>query len=250
MSNLCIYCWKDLDGYLLERLLSLIDFRLITAIEHDDHHRILDEVGTSCDSFLFHLDCTFDATILPEESRRSLLAELTSRGVEVLNGAASDISKYRVHAHTRSVGLPSVNVAREGDDDELLIVKTDLNSGGYPERILQGKPRNPIIGGPECYVVLPRQDVEVTWWTDQSLSIERFVVNPDNLFYRVTVLGSRYAISEGRSSNLIKRMDGHCPQQDRRISQAELTDLDPNLHGLWVGVAKTAVVFSRSFGLD
>jgi hypothetical protein len=61
---------------------------------------------------------------------------LRQRKVSVLNCLPSDIRKRTIQSLCHDFGLPTVTVPRTGPDDELLIVKTDLNSGGRREQLL------------------------------------------------------------------------------------------------------------------
>lgn len=161
-------------------------------------------------TFAFHINLT-NSSCCPRD-RAILVADLFGRGIRPLNGNIVDISKRFVQATCRRVGLETTTAAREGDDSELLIVKTDRNYGGKSEARLSNEARDVFEISPRVtndqqdhgYVVAPRRDIPAAAWDDPDLVIERYIENQSCLFYRVYFLCDRFAISEGREQALVK----------------------------------------------
>jgi hypothetical protein len=245
-----IYYWSRLQGYLLAKLVEGLDFVSVVSCEPATALDILRMVGPGADAVILHIDQTFDDTLIPPVVRHLLVGRLNEVGIRVLNGAVADISKRTIHRHSRRIGLPDPTAGPPGDDDELLIVKTDLNCGGNPEHYFGGRPRGPVISGPADYRILPRGEVPPDWWAAGGLCIERFIGNAEDEFYRFHLLGDRAVLSEARSEHAIKRLDGTCPQVDHCTDLDEISAWTPGGPESWAGAAWSAATFARTFGLD
>ena len=129
--------------------------------------------------------------------------------------------KRAIHERCEALGLPSARAAREGPPGERLVVKTDLNYGGAPERDLQrewgagGRTRraadrvaDPPLGGPGSsgYAVYRRDELPSSYWHDPALVVERFFENPDGVFFRVYVVGPATCVGEVWSDYDIKKL--------------------------------------------
>ena len=244
------YYWSRLQGYLLAKLAEGLDFVGVESCEPATALHILGMVSPATEAVILHIDQTFDDSLIPPDVRRQLVGRLTGMGIRVLNGAVADISKRTIHRHSRSIGLPDPTAPPRGNDDELLMIKTDLNCGGNPEHYFSGRPRGAIISGPADYRVLPRGDVPPDWWAAEEFCIERFISNAEDEFYRFHLLGDRVVLSEARSERPIKRLDGTCPQVDHCTDLDEISAWASGGRGSWAGAAWSAATFARTFGLD
>jgi hypothetical protein len=206
-----LYEWLSEAGYFLQAVVP--DYTRLPAQVDDRLNDVLDAVPAATTHFAFHLNCTVTERF-PEE-RAALVEALRTRGVQVLNAGATDISKQRVQQVCATLGLNIVTAARAGDPDELIIVKTDLNFGGDSEWALSESQRaalgiregSDIIWKPNHYRVLPRKEVEAPWWEDLRLVRERFVVNRDDRWYRVFLFLDRLAVCELWNPHQIKKVN-------------------------------------------
>jgi len=200
-SRAVAYDLSGWSGFLLPTLLP--SCARLAAEPSDSWERIRDRLPPDVGAFVFHVNLT-DSSRCPAD-RAALARFLRSRGVRVLNDRVTDISKRHVQSLCATHGLPITRASKSGPPDELLIVKTDRNYGGKPEIELDTAvcaayeiDAREVDPAPDHgYRVLPRRETEPSVWADRSLLVERFVANPEDLFYRVYFIGRHIAISEG-----------------------------------------------------
>jgi hypothetical protein len=166
-----------------------------------------DDVGL----FAFHLNLTQTASF--PHDRSELCRALLRAGIATVNADVTNISKAFIQAACRRLGLPATEAPPEGDPDEMLIVKTNLNYGGLGERSLGvGDLRMLGRGASECaidaksYKILKRRDVAHSEWNDPALFIERFVRNCADRFCRAYIFGEHFVISEVVDPSVLKKM--------------------------------------------
>src|SRR5688572_8785976 len=206
-----LYQWLSDSGYFIQAIVP--DFTPVPARLDDTLNDVLQAIPPAATHFAFHLNCTITERF-PEE-RAALVEALRTRGVQVLNAGATDISKQRVQRLTAELGLNTVTATREGDPNEMVIVKTDLNFGGDSEWALSDEQRaglgiregSDIIWKPNHYRVIPRKEVEAPWWTDPRLVCERFITNREERWYRVFQFLDRLAVCELSNPNQIKKVN-------------------------------------------
>ena len=206
-----LYHWLSDSGYFLQAIVP--GFTPIAAHVDDTVDGVLNAVPPDATHFAFHLNCTVTERF--PEQRAGLVEALRARGVRVLNAGATDISKQRVQRVCAELGLNTVTATREGNPDELIIVKTDLNFGGDSEWALSDGQRaalgiregSDIIWKPNHYRVLPRRELEAVWWDDLRLVRERFIVNGDGRWYRVFLFMDRLAVCELANPHEIKKVN-------------------------------------------
>jgi hypothetical protein len=207
-----IYDWQTLPEFLAFALLP--DADVLAARPDDEVETMLGRLGPRTATFLFHLNGTLTARF--PRDRNALVRALESRGVTVLNGAVTDISKRSIQERCRRLGLATTLAAADGDADETVIVKTNYNYGGEIERLLSPADRQAlgIEAPPEAitraaaYPVLRRADVPAPWWTDRSLVIERFVANTGHRWYRAFFLLTHVVLSEMVNPEPVKKVGG------------------------------------------
>ena len=163
--------------------------------------------------FLFHIDVTFAHRV--PICRPALVQALAKRGVRVLNPRVTDISKRSLQEYCRELGLNTTAATRRGDPDDLLIVKTNLNAGGWAERLLTAKQRRlaglgdppRAVKGQRDYKILPRKKIKPSWWDDRQLVVERYIQNRENRVYKIYLLLDRLTLSAAVDPSRIKTME-------------------------------------------
>ena len=208
-SPAVIYQWNAWNNFLLPQLLP--NSIRIDAHVTDRAAAVMRHVPETARLFAFHIDCTNTARFPLE--RDELTRRLRESGTRVLNEGMTDISKRRLQQMCASLGLPTVSTTEQGPADELLIVKTDLNSAGLPESRLGFWDRRrlgvlspKIITGREDYRVLARRDIPAHWWKDDTLVIERYIANQRDVWYRVYAWFDRIIVFEGVCRTPVRRM--------------------------------------------
>jgi len=228
----------DYAEYLLPRLLPNAS-RLVARAD-DNVARIVAALETRL-GFAFHIDRS-DAGAFPRE-RGALCAALRARGVRILNAALHDVTKRRLHALVRRAGLPSAAAEREGDPDERLIVKTNLNYGGLPEARARGSAEP---GEMPRYQVLRRYRIPDELWDDPALVIERFVSNANGRMYRAFVAFDRLVTLATTSPYEIKRVpnDARLALEDRAVPGALQTTVRTFVRSAGVDFASIDLVYA------
>jgi len=211
-----IYQWNAWNNFLLPRLLP--NSIRIDAHVTDRAAAVLRHVPKTTPLFAFHIDCTMTARF-PRE-RDELTRSLEQSGTRILNSTVTDISKRRLQEMCASLGLPTVAAAEHGAADELLIVKTNLNSAGLPESRLSywdrrrlGVRSPKVITGREDYRVLPRREIPAAWWKDETLVVQKYITNQRDVWYRVYAWFDRLAVFEGVCRSTAVRRMYHAEQK-------------------------------------
>ena len=210
--DLCVYDWSEWRGSLIASVWSKA--RRIRANFQEPPHEVAARLPRKAKLLLVHLDISVMSPFISDAS--ALIGVLSQRNVRVLNGRSADIRKRTIQSRCRDLGLPSVTATASGPDDELLIVKTDLNSGGEREQLLSAAQKalfdlTAHPGGmkrPDDYFVARRADLAADIWNDSTLVVERYVQNPFDRFFRVYAAANAVVISEAYTDARVKRMAG------------------------------------------
>jgi hypothetical protein len=255
-SDICVYDWSGYKGSLLESLVP--GARRIRAILGQKPERLARRLPRSTRLLIVHLDISDNAPFI--SSAQEFGRVLSERGIEVLNHLLPDIRKRTVQACCQSYGLPCVAAEENGDKDEMLIVKTDLNSGGTREQQLSSgqKARFKLpasigrLKGPAGYFVKRRGDLGADIWQDPDLVVERYMTNPQGRFYRVYFAGNAVVISEAYDQKPVKRMGGDIRRHNHLLwRQNERLHCDSDGGStLSPALLRTAGVFAHRFQLD
>jgi hypothetical protein len=146
------------------------------------------------------------------------------RGLPLLNAHACDVRKRTMHERSAGVGIPTARACQAGPPDERVIVKTTLNYGGKPERLMRERwgdraarfttDVNDTVHTTLDYRIYRRAEVPAHAWSDSSLVVERYITNPDGLFIRAYVVGSAGVVTLAHAASDIKKLS--LPQSDRR----------------------------------
>ncbi len=210
-----IYQFGHWAGLLLPALAPSATLLGATAGESAD--AVLTQVRSDCTLFAFHIDLT-DASQVPLQRDR-LAAALADRRVTLLNRDTTDISKRRIQRACLAAGLPCATAPRDGDPDEWLVVKTDLNCGGDPERRLSDADRARLgirlsdeWTGSHSYRRARRAEIAPSIWDSPDLVVERWIANREDLFFRVYVMRSHVVMCRGKDTALFKQMRGAIPR--------------------------------------
>jgi hypothetical protein len=255
-SDICVYDWSGYEGSLLENVVP--GARRIRAMIGQSPQRVARRLPRSMRLLIVHLDISDDAPFISNAQEFDRV--MSERGIKVLNHLLPDIRKRTVQACCQSYGLPSVAAHENGDEDELLIVKTDLNSGGAREQQLSAgqKARFHLpasigrLNGPSGYFVKRRGDLGADIWRDPDLVVERYMTNPQGRFYRVYCAGNAVVISEAYDEKLVKRMGGDIRRHNHRLwrrTEHLYWDCD-GAATLSPALLRTAGVFAHRFQLD
>ena len=204
------YEWNAWNDFLIAHLVP--NATVIPASVTQPLEVILAAIPHSAQSFLCHLDCTL-TTKFPI-CRPQLFDALDARGIRVLNRSVSDISKRTLQAACSSLDINTAAASRSGDPEETLIVKSNLNFGGKNEKFLTPDDRALLgirslptpIKGPYEYPVLYRKDIPSDWWANDSLMIETYVGNAQDLYYRCWLFLDRILLIEMHNTKDVKKM--------------------------------------------
>lgn len=210
MKSLCIYEWRAGRGFLLPMMFPKAT-RLHATIGETSSD-LLKRLPAEISTFLFHVNLT-DTRRTPLR-RRAFCRALRARGIRILNEHVTDISKHRVQQVCALAGLRTTLAARDGDPDEMLIVKTNANYGGESEKRLGAdgrrrlglSPRSRLILGYDGYLVLRRSEVRPDFWRSRHVIVERFVENRRHVFYRAHKVLDRVIVSRMVNPARIKKM--------------------------------------------
>ena len=208
MKSTVLYQWPDLRGSLANVLTP--DATRLVAKPGETGNAVLERVDAGCKRFWFHLALTI-TTNFPS-GRSALLASLRDRGIDVVNGHITDVSKRHLQQFNRACGFPDVLAAETGDPDELLILKTNYNSGGDAERYLSTAEydglelkQSDAVPAAFKYRVGARSTFDAAYWKNPAFVFERFIQNKWGIWYRAMVRRPKVAICQFQSSAQIKK---------------------------------------------
>lgn len=228
-DRLCIYEWKAWTGFLLPELAPRA--ARIRATIGDVWDDILAQVDTDCTLFAFHLNLTRTDRI--PAGRARLIAALRQRGVAIVNAGIADISKREVQRACGAAALPCAAAPRAGDPSEWLIVKTDLNDAGGPERRLSPSdrerldlpplPPQPPAADDGAYRRLQRRDIDPEVWDSPDLIVERWIANARDIFFRVYVARAHIILCRAEDPACFKKMRGGIPRTAWFLDTARAT---------------------------
>lgn len=252
-KDLCVYQWGRQTGYLF--WMTSPESFLIPATIGESHTDVLSQVPPAVRVFAFHIDLTHTERV--PLGRKALCDSLRAAGVLVLNEHVTNISKHAVQRACAAAGLKTTKARRNGNAEEMLIVKTSLNYGGENERMLAPVERRMLnltrrmapLSGHLSYRILPRRKVHARYWSSPVFIVERYIVNNRYLLYRAHVCRNRMVISRFFNLAPIKKMPPVFPSMNWYIRLPELISL-PAALPMPVSVARAVSIFCRAFRLD
>ncbi|MEO7393333.1 MAG: hypothetical protein ABIU11_00245 [Chitinophagaceae bacterium] len=129
-----------------------------------------------------------------------------------MNTEITDTSKKHLQNVYQQIGLHTTMASIAGDENELLIIKTNFNYGGRPEkRLFRSDFRRMNLGSGDynteiIYPVMERKQIKKEVWDNENMIIEKYIANKGNCIYRVYKLLNKIVITEVIENGLIKKM--------------------------------------------
>lgn len=206
------------DKYLIQAVCA--DALRVAIQPGDSGPRLAKAIGRAARVVVMHIDASESEGFLEHES--ALYDSLAARRVVTLNARATDARKRTLHQRLATAGLPSAAASRTGPGDERVIIKTNLNAAGGPERRLAARggwttdrltrDLNDEVCDQEKYRVCRRDEVPSVAWLDPTLVIERYIENPEGAYFRVHGMGPATVVSQIWSDLAIKhqRLGARC----------------------------------------
>jgi hypothetical protein len=194
----------------------------------DTPEQMLAGVGDETE-VLFHIDLSVQERV--PLRRVEIVGVIREKEIRLHNSAHTDQRKRCLQEVSRAVGFGSLSASQEGEADELLVVKSDINVGGGPERrTLRRFPRLPVpqlpsrVTNPSEYHVLPRREVPTEIWEDATLQVERYVANEQGLVVRSFWNQGKGVVSVIENPReIIKKRNERCPRWNYEEPVDELT---------------------------
>ncbi len=179
MGSHIIYDFRSNPGFVLREIFP--EAVIIPGGIKENYRRLLKSLPGDTKIFSYHLDIT-DFSKFPNKRTR-FNERLKKRGITILNGGVTNISKQNIQALFQLNGINSTRAPQEGDAEELLIIKSDCNHGANTERSLSEKERRALklpdieetIPKPLDYSVMKRRDVDPAMWRRPGIIIERYI---------------------------------------------------------------------------
>jgi hypothetical protein len=178
------------DGYLIK---DVVDENLVfPALEVNKS--LLEKHYNKFEAVLFNVNLSyFGAVTFGNELK---IKDFINSDKVVLNEGLYDIRKRNLHKLLDKSGLTSAKAHSDGDPDELLMVKTNLNWGGEKEFIASSSVQDSInfkatkqhLQGHRSYYVKKRKDINPFLWNDNSIVIENIFRIRMTTFYDCIVV--------------------------------------------------------------
>lgn len=180
--------------------------------------------------FFFHIDLTVQPNIPP--GRRELINSLISRGVTVHNAHHDDQRKRMLQKVSHELGFQSLTAPQAGDPNEKLMVKSDLNVAGGPERRtvrrfpdMELPPLPSRVCSPSEYYVALRADIPEVIWDDETLHVEKFIDNPKGSVLRTFWNRGKIVVSVIENPHeVVKKHNEKCRRWNYAHPVDELTE--------------------------
>lgn len=203
-----IYEWNAWEGFFMPTLFKT-SVR-ITGCICQNENEIISKVITNAGYFVFHINLTKTHNFI--ENRANLINILKGKGVKLINAGVLDTSKNWLQIACIENNINSTSAKINGDPDELLIVKTNFNYAGRSENKLTSKEKKILSLSTKDYptdlnyTIASRKNLPEDIWENETLVVEKFINNVDNLFYRAHKLFNRIVLTEVTDENLIRKM--------------------------------------------
>ena len=236
LANVLVYEWKAWEGFLISHLIA--DYCRLTASYDDTSIDLEKGLSPNIKAVLLQINLSRSKDF--PRRRRELINLFNARGILVLNSGVEDITKRNLHRLLETANLPHLAATPQGNADEVLFVKSNLNYGGVAEQNLPEHLHTCIAGSHggtidrhDGYYVAPRKDLPLNIFSDDTVVVERYISNPEHSFYRVYGFGDGIVIVKAHSKSLIKKISGSASDINYCYSREEIskgrTDLPPNL---------------------
>ncbi|MFT4924979.1 MAG: hypothetical protein ACI8WB_001069 [Phenylobacterium sp.] len=211
LSNVLVYHWRAWPGFLISHLVDKSN--QLPARYEDDISQFEQALTANIKAVLLQINLSRSEHF--PELRSQLISDLQQRGLLVLNQFVGDITKHNLHKMLHAAEVPNVKVPQQGDGDEWLFVKTNLNWGGEIEQSLptallprfsDSSPRT--LQRHNQYYKRQRKNLAPSLWQDDSVVIEKYIDNPEDSFYRVYAFGNAVVVVKAHSKDLVKKISG------------------------------------------
>lgn len=250
-SGISVYEWNAWNGFMFPAICPHAN-RIPSKIRQSNQS-ILDALPADTNYFLFQVNLTDSNPFFA--AKEVLLETLKERNIIPLNGLLSDISKSRLQETCSTIGINTTRAERNGNENDVLIVKTNLNFGGQPELKLNGNEMQALNIAPPSiqidvnYPVLYRKQIPEAIWDNKELVIEKYISNQADIFFRVYKLLNRLVISEVIDHNLIKKMPEGIPRINTYCDATDMSLLpEPGIKH--ANLLKDILAFSDAIQLD
>ena len=212
LNNIAVYEWQAWRGFLISHLVE--DSGHIKAEFEDDISTLEAALNPDIKAVLLHF-CLSRTDRFPAK-REQILDALEARGILVLNRGITDISKANLHRILQDADIPTAKAEREGEPQERLFIKSNLNYGGVAEQRLPEhikahlgiEPPGPIRDFNQYYAAA-REHLPEDIWHNNAITIERHITNPEDSFYRVYGFGDALVVVKAHTRALIKKLSGN-----------------------------------------
>lgn len=227
LTQILVYEWQAWNGFLISHLIA--DYcRLSAEYQHDisDFEAVL---NPNIKAVLLQINLSYSVRFPAQ--RAQLIEALQAKGLLVLNQAVGDISKSNLHALLQAHGIASAKADKDGDPDDYLFVKSNLNWGGVAEQRLPKALQKHFpdvaqmrIKRHDQYYLRQRKKLTEEEWSDQSIVIEKYIANDENSFYRVYAFGESLVVVKAYTIGLIKKISGDGRDRNFLYSKSAIND--------------------------
>jgi hypothetical protein len=232
-------------SYLAAKVFS--DARIVPCDPLEEDWKAIIERRGGLTAWLFHIDLSVQDRI--PACRPDLVKDLNKVGIRVLNANHIDQRKRTLQLKTHELGYMSLTAEENGDPEERLLIKADLNVAGGPERrTLQRFPKMPVphlpnrICSPSEYYATERQQIPPEVWNDPTLQVERLITNHRGIFLRTFYNQGRGVVSVIENPHeIVKKSNAACKRWNYTQPADELTQ------NAFAMMAKYAKAFDVSF---
>lgn len=209
-----VYEWQAWQGFLISHL---VDENNRLSARYEDTSSTIMEAAAALGARAVLLQINLTLCQEFPQDRRQVLDELRGVGLDVWNRSVGDISKRNLHRILRAARLPCAAAEQQGDPEERVFVKSNLNWGGEVESrfsftrterfgvAARGSPINRF----DEYFMTTRKLVDATLWSDRSVVIERYICNSKDTFFRVYRCGESVVVVKAHSAALVKKLCGN-----------------------------------------
>ena len=251
--KLAVLHYPSYENFLVQRLFPTS--QKIRLAFGDSADQIFNAIDIRTTHFLFHIDLSNSCTIPTE--REVLQDKLYTAGIIPLNAVYCNLSKKVLQTRLRELGLPTVAPIELSDEEHLVIVKTDANYGAESEMRLDGKdaiylnvkkPTSMKLSS-RSYRVVKIQDVPRDVLIDPAVTIERYIHNPYDQFYRIYVSGKAIIAVKAHCPGSIKKLNGDPRDVNCFACRDKLKALG-NVDGYPSRLAEVLDVFLRNVPLE
>lgn len=255
-SDACIFGIKSLElSYLANQIFPKA--QQIPLGVGLDVSLIASQLSSNVDWFVWHTLPTYKGMF--PRTRDMLSKLLRERSVVSINEKVVDISKRNLQSVLAKSQLATTEASADGDADEELFLKSNLNYGGRAERVMPQEVRDYFgvalphrsVPAYSDYKVVRRKDISPKAFQIADIFIERFIRNPDDILFRAFVTFDSVVLSKIVGGGVIKKTRFAVDREDQFLKLSDSTDgfqsaSDAMTKSVMIELAR----FCPAFGLD